>query len=215
MKLYYFPLSTYAQKTLMAFHEKGVAFEPRLVDLRDPEQRDEYRKIYPLGKIPLLICDDDRVIPESSIIIEYLDGHFDSGMRLIPADKDLARQTRFLDRMHDNYLNESVTTLLFQSWRPPAERDQERIETARFRLGVIYDYMDGLLAGRDWVMGEELTMADCAAAPPLLYAQEVFPFAERENLSAYWKRLRERESYGRVLEEVAPHLEELKAARSA
>jgi len=209
MKLYYFPLSTYSQKALMAFYEKDVSFSPQLVDLRDETKRKEYRKIYPLGKIPLLIRDDGWTIPESTIIIEYLEGHFDTGTRLIPRDVDRARQTRFFDRMYDLYLNDPVVTLLFESWKPEANRNSEAIERARFRAGVMYDYMDRHLGNGQWTLGEEFTMADCAAAPALLYAQRVFPFEERKNIRAYWERLSARPSWKRVLAEAEPYLKAL------
>src|SRR5262245_40342691 len=108
MKLYYHPLSTYSQKTVMAFHEKEVSFTPEIINVFDPTAHAAYRAVNPLGKVPMLVLDDDWKIPESSIIIEYLDTHFSTGTRLIPEDKDLARQTRFRDRMADLYINDSV-----------------------------------------------------------------------------------------------------------
>ena len=84
MKLYYFPLSTYSQKVLIALHEKGAAFESEQVRLFDETERERYRKIYPLGRIPLLVLDDGHLIPESSIIVEYLDATLDGGPRLVP-----------------------------------------------------------------------------------------------------------------------------------
>ena len=72
MKLYYYPLSTYSQKVLIALYEKQLEFESELVFLFDPEAATSYKEIYPLGKIPLLVNEEDMV-PESSIIVEYLD----------------------------------------------------------------------------------------------------------------------------------------------
>lgn len=215
MKLYYFPLSSYSQKVLMALYEKNIAFDPEIVDLREEAARAEYRKTYPLGKVPLLVLDDGHLIPESSIIIEYLDSHFESGPRLIPKDPELSRRTRFKDRMQDLYLNESVTTLIFESWKPKAERNQEAIERARFRAGVIYDFMDNDLADKRWLMGSEFSLADCAAAPPLFYAQEHFPFHTRRHIAAYWERLSARPSWQKVFKQVEPYLEWAAAAASA
>ena len=214
MKLYYFPLSTYSQKALMALHEKKIPFEPEIVDLRDDAARAKYRDIYPLGKVPLLVLDNGHLIPESSIIIEYLDTHFESGPRLIPKDPEESRRTRFKDRMQDLYLNESVTTLIFESWKTEAERNAEGMEKARFRAGVLYDFMEKDLADKRWLMGSEFSMADCAAAPPLFYAQEHFPFNDRPNITAYWKRLSARPSWQKVFEEVKPYLEWIAAAAS-
>jgi len=101
VKLYYNPLSTYSQKTLIALYEKQVAFEPVIVNLMSPEGQAEYEKLYPIGKVPMLVLDDDYKIPESTIIIEYLEGHVQSGTRLIPEGTDAARQVRFMDRMSD------------------------------------------------------------------------------------------------------------------
>jgi glutathione S-transferase len=212
MKLHYFPLSTYSQKALIGFHEKQVAFEPVLVDLRDPAQRERYRKIYPLGKVPLLLRNNGWMIPESTIIIEFLDTHSDKGPRLIPADPERARQTRFMDRMLDLYLNNSIITLVQQSWKPAAQRNPEAIEQARSNAGITYGYLEQALAGKTWITGEDFSMADCAAAPALLYAQQCFPFADRPNISAYWERLRTRPSYAKVLAEAAPYLEKLAAS---
>ena len=210
MKLYYFPLSTYSQKVLVALHEKDAAFESAQVRLFDETERERYRKLYPLGRIPLLVLDDGHLIPESSIIVEYLDATLGGGTRLIPPGADEARQTRFHDRMLDLYLNDSIASLLFQSWKPEEARDGELIERSRFRAGVMYDFLEHRLDGRSWLMGEDFTMANCAAAPALLYAGEHFPFAERSAIAAYWERLCARPSYARVLEETEPHLRELR-----
>lgn len=209
MKLYYFPLSTYSQKVLITCYEKSIEFTPELVFLFDDAQRVAYRKIYPMGKVPLLVLDDGHWVPESSIIVEYLDSHFDSGPKLIPADPELSRQVRFKDRMYDLYLNEPVSTLIFQGWKPEPERDQELIERCRFRIGVIYDFMEQGLARQTWTNGEDFTMGDCAAAPPLFYAQQVATFDDRPNIVAYWNRLQERPAIRRVLDEAAPYLAKL------
>jgi glutathione S-transferase len=207
MKLYYFPLSTYSQKVMLAIHERGLDLEHVPVDLRDDADRARYREIYPLGKIPLLVLDDGHLIPESSIIVEYLDTLGDAANRLIPHEPTASRRTRFHDRMFDLYLNDAVATLIFEGWKPPAQRNEEGMETARFRAGVIYDFMEQHLASRTWMMGDAFTLADCAAAPPLAYARQVFPFQGREAIEAYWERLQARESWRAVAAQVAPYLE--------
>lgn len=69
MELYYYPISTYCQKVLIACYEKSVEFTPQLVFLFDEAEREAYRKIYPMGKIPLLVLDDGHWVPESSNIV--------------------------------------------------------------------------------------------------------------------------------------------------
>ncbi len=210
MDLYYHPLSTFSQKVLMALYEKNIAFNPKIVNLRNPEKRAEYLKIYPLGKIPFLVCDDDRKVPESSIIIEYLDTHYDSNPQLIPTDKDRSRQVRCTDRMCDFYLTEQIIILFFASFKPEAERNQDAIEKAKFRINVMYEQMDKDLENRTWVMGEELTMADCAFMPGLFYAQDIAPFSDHANIVAYWERLSLRPSCQKIINEVKPLLENFK-----
>lgn len=211
MKLYYFPLSTYSQKVLIALYEKGIEFEPEITNLFDPEVRAKYREIYPMGKVPLLL-DDDYMVPESSIIIEYVDKM--AGPRLIEGDDDRTRKIRFADRVYDLYLAESITTLLFQSWKSEDQRDPERIETAKMRVETMYAYMEKSFETQPFSNGSEFSMADCAAAAGLFYAEQVASFSERPNIVKYWKRLKTMPSVKRVHEEAAPYVEEL-AKRSA
>ena len=88
------------------------------------------------------MCEEDHMIPESSIIIEYLDTHYSSGVQLIPTDKDLARQVRFIDRMQDNYLNDNIATLFFEKMKPADKQDPEKQAKAKEQLGIMYHYMD-------------------------------------------------------------------------
>lgn len=213
MKLYYNPISTYSQKTLLAFYEKGLEFEPNIVSLTDPEAREAYREVYPLGKIPCLVLDDGHIIPESSIIIEYIDNMAEP--RLIDGDAEQTRKIRFKDRMLDLYLNDSVVTLLFQSMKPEEQKDQERIDTAKFRVDTIYSFMEHELGQNQYAQGNTFTMADCAAAPALFYAELLAPFAEHKNISAYWERLKERESVQKTQSDAKPIIEEFMAKSAA
>jgi glutathione S-transferase len=185
-------------------YEKGIEFEPHIVALMDPEARAQYRELYPMGKVPLLVVDDDHPIPESSTIIEYLDGIAEP--KLVFGDADQRRKIRFKDRMFDLYLNESVSTLLFQSMKPESERDQERIDTSKFRIDTMYGFMEQELGEQPFSNGEEFSMSDCAATPALFYAQRSAPFNSYENISAYWDRLASRPSIRRVMSEAEPHL---------
>ncbi len=205
MHLYFHPLSTYSQKTIIAFHEKATKFTPEVVQTMDPAALAAYKKIYPLGKIPLLV-DADRTIPESSIIIEYLDQRVPGGPRLIPADADVGRRVRFHDRMFDLYLNNPCATIFFDSLKPEAHRDAAAVAKARETIDTIYAYLDDHLAKNTFAVGDTFSMADCAAAAPLGYLRRLHPFASRPRVSAYWNRLSERPSVVRVLEDAKPYL---------
>ncbi len=213
MKLYYHPISTYSQKVLIGLYEKGIDFEPEIVNLMDPDARAQYREVYPLGKIPCLQLEDGHIIPESSIIMEYIDPLAEP--TLIKGDADETRRIRFKDRMFDLYLNDPVVTLLFQGMKPESDQDPERIEKARFHIATMYSFMENEFGKQNFANGEEFLMSDCAAAPGLFYADQVAPFAEHENISAYWERLKSRPSVQRTHEEAAPILERMFAKDAA
>jgi glutathione S-transferase len=204
MKLYYNPLSTYSQKVLIAFHEKGLAFEPQIVDLFSAEGLGAYEKINPLGKVPFLKPSDDWDVPESTSIIEFLEDKFPSAPRLIPsAGGEAARQVRFMDRIADLYLNEPVTELLFQQlgFRP---KNDDKAAKMRKLATLSYEHLDKRLAGQRWLCGSTLSMADCAAIPPLFYAQVAMPFDAHPNVVAYFKRAQQQPSYAKVRAEFEP-----------
>jgi glutathione S-transferase len=209
MKLYYFPLSTYSQKALVALYEKGTKFTPEIVDLSSPEARAAYKKIYPIGKVPLLVRDDGWLIPESSIIVEYLDTQLDAGPRLIPEDRELARRARFHDRQFDLYVTEPALTIFFDGRKPEAERNPASVAAARERLDTMYGYLDKHYEKKTWAIGEAFTLADCAAGPSLAIARMVHPFDKHANLVRYFGRLVERPSFARVLNETKPLMAKL------
>lgn len=213
MKFYYHPASSYSQKPLIALYEKGVEFIPKIVNLRDPAERAEYMKtINVFGKIPTLAFDNGDRVPESTMIVEYLEGHYPSCRpRLIPFEIDSARWARFLDRFFDLYINDVVQKIFFDRMKPEAERDPKGVSEAKATLDIAYAKANRMVANLTWANGDDFSIADCSAAPSLWYAQMVYPFEQYKNLSAYAARLAERPSVVRVRSEAAPYLEKLTA----
>lgn len=208
MKLYYSIFSPYAQKAMLAFYEKGIEFTPENVVLPDPKANAEYRKIYPLGKVPLLVDEGkDLFIPESTIIVEFLENEFpEQGIQLIPDDKTEARRVRFKDRMYDLYLSAPITTLYFESIKPADQQNADTIAKAHATVETMYNYMEQGFAKEQFAQGDRFSMADCAAFPGLFYAQRLHPFADRPNISAYFGRLMQRDSVKKILAELLPAL---------
>jgi len=208
MKLYYFPLSTYSQKAMIAFNEKGISYEPIVVQLLEPAERSEFEKIYPIGKVPFLQA-NDRPVPESTSIIEYLEDEFPGTPRMIPAGNGEApRQVRFMDRMTDLYFTEPLSELVSQQLglRP---KDDDKAARARKYIALTYAHWDQRLATRKWLCGEDFSMADCAAIPGLFYAQSMLPFAAHPHIVAYWQRAQQRPSYAKVRAEFEPMWNEM------
>lgn len=179
LTLYFHPLSSFCQKVLIALYENGTPFVPQIVDLADDASRAAFLKIWPIGKFPVLRDDArDQTVPESGIIIEYLDQHHPGRTPLVPADADLAWRTRLRDRFYDLYVNAPMQKIVTDRLRPAGHTDPHGVEQARTQLQVAYGLIEEEMAGKTWAMGDAFGMADCAAAPALFYADLVLPFGD-------------------------------------
>ena len=207
LTLYYHPLASFCWKALIALYENDTPFEPVLVDLMDPASAAAFKAIWPIGKFPVLRDEaKDRTIPESSIIIEYLAQHYPGRSELVPADPDLARQTRLRDRFYDLYVHEPMQKIVVDKLRPAGKNDPFGVEQAKAQLATAYGMIEQEMAARTWAMGDAFGMADCAASPALFYANKVAPFgADRPNVARYLDRLMARPSFARVLKEAEPY----------
>ena len=204
------PLSSFCQKVLVALYELEVPFEFRHLDLADADERAAHLARWPKGKMPVLEDPDARLaLPETSIIIEYLDRHHGNGRRLLPTDPDTCLEVRLWDRISDLYvmlpMQRAVAARLGSATPDAAERVRREVGE---ELDVAYDLVEARLAGRQWLGGDAFTLADCAAMPALFYASAVREFeAGRPAMAAYFRRLLERPSVARVLREAAPWLQ--------
>jgi glutathione S-transferase len=209
LTFYFHPLSSFCHKALIALYENDTPFVPKVVNLQDPAEAEALRQLWPVRKFPLLHdADRDRTIPESSIIIEYLDQYYPGRTHFIPRDPDRARETRLQDRFFDLYVHLPMQQAVGDRLRPAESRDPFGVNEAKTRLRSSYDIADKHLAGKTWAMGDEFSMADCAAAPALFFADKVVPFAgTHASLGAYFARLKQRPSYARVLREAEPFLQ--------
>jgi glutathione S-transferase len=207
LTLYFHPLASYCHKVLIALYENETPFTPNSVDLGNETERAALLKLWPIGKFPVLRDDArEQTIPESSIIIEYLDRHYPGRTRFIPEDADRAREIRLRDRFYDLYVHEPMQRIVGDRLRPQGMKDPYGVEEAKARLRTSYGMIDQEMATGTWAMGEAFSLADCAAAPALFYANEVMPFGDtHQNVAAYFDRLKARPSYARVLKEAEPY----------
>jgi glutathione S-transferase len=166
-----------------------------------------FKKIWPIGKFPVLRDDAKaRTIAESSIIIEYLAQHYPGKTQLIPADPELARETRARDRFYDLHIHMQMQKVVGDRLRPPSEKDPHGVAQAKAMMQTALGMMDEEMATRTWAMGNAFSMADCAAAPALYYANLVMPFGEtHKNMAAYFDRLMARPSFARPVKEAEPY----------
>jgi len=202
MKLYSHPFSSYSQKALIALYENGTPFEYR--SLEEPSANAELASLWPLKKFPVLV-DSGRTILESSAIIEHLQIHHSGPVRLIP-DGDAGVEVRMLDRIFDNYVMTPMQKIVLDRRRAEPDRDACGVTEARGLLDDIYAWLDEHLTDRAWAVGDTFTLADCAAAPSLFYADWAHEIpATRANLRAYRARLLARPSVVRAVDEARPY----------
>jgi glutathione S-transferase len=204
LALYGHLFSSYTQKVLIALYENGLHFEFRSLQPETPQHAAEWLRRWPLRKFPLLV-DGERTIAETSIIIEYLQLEHPGPVRLLPADPRAALDVRFLDRFFDLHVMNAAQHAVDGALTGDPVKRQEGLALAVKKLELAYAWLEGQLAGRTWAAGADFTLADCAAAPSLFYADwthrisEAFPV-----LRAYRARLLARPSFARAVEEARP-----------
>lgn len=205
LALYAHPFSSYCQKALIALYESGAPFDYRVLSPEAPENFAELAKLWPIGKFPVLV-DGPRRLIEASVIIEYLDRRYPGPAPLIPADPDAALAVRFLERFFDNYIMTPMQRIVADFMRPAEKRDALTTAEAAALLDRAYGWLDAHIAGRHWAAGDAFSLADCAAAPSLFYADWVRPIPEElPNARAYRARLLARPSFARAVDEARPY----------
>jgi glutathione S-transferase len=203
MALYYHPFSSYSQKAETAFYEKGVGFEAKVLDGNGPVQS-EFAALWPVGKFPVL-ADGDRLVFEATGIIEYVEALYPDTCRLLPEEPLEAAEVRMWDRFFDNYVNYPQQRLVYAAIGREADDGQGGAKW-KAALETAYAVLDRRMAGREWAAADRFSLADCAAAPALLYADWTHPIAKHfGNVWAYRDRLLARPSYARALDEARPY----------
>jgi glutathione S-transferase len=202
-RLYAHPFSSYCQKVLTALYENGTPFDYR--NLEDAQANAELAALWPMRRFPILV-DGDRTVLEATTVIEYLDLHYPGPVKLVPVDRDSAIEVRMLDRFFDNYVSTPQQKVVFDCMRAEADRDPAGVRDARAMLDKAYAWLDQHMATREWAAGRSFTLADCAAAPFLFYADWTHEIDARfAQVRAYRERLLARPSFKRAVEEARPY----------
>jgi glutathione S-transferase len=195
------PFSSYTQKVLIALWANDTPFDYRMIE--EPDNAAELRRHSPFGLFPLIL-DGERAVFETSIIIEYLQDHYPGPNRWIP-DGDEGLRVRLFDRFFDLYVMNTMNVAVANALRPEGTADAYGEERARERLNVAYDWLEKNI-GEGWAVGERFTMADCAAAPSLFYADWVEEIGSTHpRLEAYRQRLLEHPPVARAVDEGRPY----------
>ncbi len=203
LTLYAHPFSSYCQKALIALYENGTPFDLRM--LGDGAAMAELAALWPLKRFPVLV-DDGRTVVEASIIIEHLGLCHPGPVRLIPEDPLAALDVRTLDRFFDHYVQTPLQKIVADRIRAVENRDPQGVAEARAMLDTAYRWLDDRMAGRGWAAGDAFSLADCAAAPALFYADWTHAIDPAfANVHAYRQRLLARPSFARAVDEARPY----------
>jgi glutathione S-transferase len=201
--LYAHPFASYCWKALIALYENQTPFSYRVID--NATVFAELESLWPLKKFPVL-KDGEAVLIESSVIVEYLALRHPGSTRLVPDGIDAALQVRFLDRFFDNYVHTPTQKLVSDHMRAEGERDAKGVAEARTLLDIAYGWLDKRIERAGWAAGDDFTLADCAAAPALFYADWVHPIGDQfPGVRAYRARLLARPSVARTVDEARPY----------
>lgn len=207
LTLHFHPLSSFSWKALIGLYELEVPFDKHVVDLSAPGARAALTELWPISKFPVLRDEArGRTIPESTIVLEYLDRLARGSRRLIPDDPEVALECRLRDRVYDLYIHQPMGRIIADRLRPEGARDKLGVEQARAQIETAYAIAEEHVRVGPWAMGEHFTLADCAAFPALFYGNKVVPFAGQwKSLTSYLARLESRPSVARVLREAEPY----------
>lgn len=205
LTLYGHPFSSYTQKVLIALYENALPFDFRIIGPDYPQNAADWVRLWPLRKFPVLV-DSGRTVAETSIIIEHLQLAYPGATRLLPADANVALEVRFLDRFFDNHVMTPMQHAVNGALTGIEQRRREGLAQSAERLDLAYGWLEAQLQGRTWAAGAEFTLADCAAAPALFYADWVHPIGkEFRVVRAYRARLLARPSVARAVDEARPY----------
>lgn len=201
LALYGHPFSSYTQKVLIALYENDTPFEFRCIGPDTPQHAAEWQRRWPLHKFPLLV-DGERDVAESSIIIEYLQTVCPGPVRLLPADGEAALDVRFMDRFFDLHVMTPMQHAVGGALSGGPVKKEEAPAYASGKLERAYAWLERHLAGKTWASNEAFSLADCAAAPSLFYADWTHRIsAAYPLLQAYRARLLARPSFARAVDE--------------
>jgi glutathione S-transferase len=203
LTLYAHPFAAYCWKVLIALYENATPFTLRLVE--DAAGWEELAALWPVRKFPVL-TDGTRTVVESSIIVEYLGRHYPGPVHMIPPDAEAALAVRTMDRVFDNYVMAPMQSLVAAHMRPEAERDTKSMADARRTLDLAYGWLERQLTPGAWLCDGRFSLAECAGAPALFYADWIHPLGERfPAVASYRRRVLARPAVARVVDEARPY----------
>ncbi len=198
MKLYASAGSPFARKIRVMLLEKNVPHELEMVDLFGPN---ELKRTNPIGKVPALRLDDGRVLTNSPLIADYLDGRFPQP-RFIPADAEVRLEVRRWEALADGTMDAAVASFYEMRFHDEQKRSRDWLDRQRGKLDSGFAALEEMLDGRRWCAGDAVSLADVAIACHIgfitLRRPDFFPQERYPGLVRLWKNMEARESFKRT-----------------
>ena len=193
MKLYYAP-GACSLADHIALIETETAYELEKVDLKtkQTENGEDYTKINPKGYVPALQLDDGETLTENIAILSYVATH--SGTLMPP---DGIAHWRVLET------TAFISTELHKNFKPllvPGSSSDEK-DRAKETLAMRFELMEQRIGDRAFIVGEDMTIADCYLFVMLMWAKEKVGLTIPQHLNGYYERLKKRPSIARALHE--------------
>lgn len=224
MKLYQTYASPFPTRVRLLLYAKGIE-----VEIVEPpgfhastEAKGDYLKINPIGRVPTLVLDDGRALPESEVICEYLeDAYPEPSLR--PSDPFERARMRLLSRICDFYVVMAMVPLFNLSARSRRHWTPEVVQPATARLAEALAYLEPYIGAEGYAVGAALSQADGALAPQLVLASEWIPelFGRPDplpalpRLAAYWAAVQTDPIVARLVRETREAIAEQKARSRA
>ena len=207
--LYHLFLSPFCRKVRIALAEKALPFE--LKNENTAERRAEFLRLNPAGEVPVLVEPDGVVVCGAGPICEYLEEAFPDAVKLLPGNVATRAETRRLIEWFDGKFNREVTQnlvgeKLMKRLMRAGEPDTSAIRAGQANIRVHLDYIGWLAERRNWLAGEEFSLADVAAAAHLScvdYLGDV-PWDDFHPAREWYARIKSRRAFRSVLADHIP-----------
>ncbi len=194
MKLYISSGSPFARKIRVMLIEKKAPHAIEMVDLWTPG---DYKQTNPVGKVPALRLEDGRVIVNSPLIADYVEERFPRP-RLIPADPDERLEVRRWEALADATMDAAVASIYEARFHDEAKRSQAFLDRQRGKIDAGLAALEGGLGGRQWCVGDAMSLADITVACHVAFMSvrrpEFFPPARYPGLARLAREMGVRES---------------------
>jgi glutathione S-transferase len=210
MKLYQTYTSPFPTRVRLVLYAKGLA--PEIIEPpgfhATVESKGDYFEVNPIGRVPALVTDDGRALPESEVICEYLEEAY-PGPPTLPPDPWGRAQVRLISRLCDFYLVMAMRPLFTASGQSRKRWNREAIDRGLAEVENALGYIEHYLGDGGYAVGDRLTWADGALIPQLMLSYEwapaLFgsesPLGKHPKLAAYWTAIAKDPIAARLLRE--------------